>query len=238
MDPRLTTLEMSPPAGESSDLSAIVRQSLELALAGTSKVSPEILDIPGMSGRRYRYFINNLMERLAAPRYLEIGSWAGSTLCSALYGNKVDAVAVDNWSLFGGPADQFFTNLAAFKGASTVSFLEKDFRAIDFTTFGATFGKFNVYLFDGPHDFIDQYDGVMLAQPVLEQRNIQIVDDWNWSAVREGTQKAIADLGLRTEFRTEIRTSMDETAPEPPPGGHKNSDWHNGYFIAVLSRPS
>jgi hypothetical protein len=236
MEANVTLLETSPTAGSGSELPRLVRGALEDALTGVTKLVPEVLTIPGMSGRKYRSFINNLVERIPAPRYLEIGSWAGSTLCSAIYGNEVDAVAIDNWSLFDGPSDQFFRNLAEFKGTARVSFLERDFRTVDYTSLGRIFGQFGVYLFDGPHSFEDQYDGVVYAQPAVEPCYVQIVDDWNWPAVRGGTMKAIADLGLHIDFMAEIRTSTDEQhAPEPV---MERSDWHNGYFIGVLSRPS
>jgi hypothetical protein len=54
--------------------------------------------------------------------------------------------------------------------------------------------------------------------------------------VRDGTLKAIADLGLHVDFMAEIRTSLDDKHA-PQPVGEK-SDWHNGYCIAVLSPTS
>jgi len=236
MDAHVTLLETSSAADRRSELSHIVRRALEQALAGVTKLPPEILAIPGMSGRKYRYFINSLIEQLPAARYLEIGTWAGSTLCSAINGNSVTAMAIDNWSEFGGPSDKFFKNLAAFKGTARVSFLEQDFRQVDYATFPRSFGKFGVYLFDGPHTFQDQYDGITLAQPALEPCYVQIVDDWNWPQVRAATLKAIADLGLHIELMAEIRTSLnDQHAPHPICEG---SDWHNGYCISVLTAPS
>ena len=59
-----------------------------------------IYAVDGMSGLKYRYFINTLVGAVPNARYLEIGSWAGSTLCAAIHGNKVTAVAVDDWSQF------------------------------------------------------------------------------------------------------------------------------------------
>ena len=70
--------------------------------------------IEGMSGKLYRFFINTLVRQLGDAAYLEVGSWAGSTLCSAIHDNKVRAVAIDNWSQFGGPKDLFFKNLRTF----------------------------------------------------------------------------------------------------------------------------
>jgi len=236
MEPHVTVMETSPATGGDLELPQIVRHALEQAIAGVTKLPPEVLAIAGMSGKKYRAFVNNLIEQLPTPHYLEVGSWAGSTLCGAIFGNEVEAVAIDNWSQFGGPSDRFFSHLAKFKGSARVSFLEQDFRKVDYAAIGRICGPFGVYLFDGPHSFQDQYDGVSCAQPALEPRYVQIVDDWNWPEVRGGTLKAIADLGLHIDFMAEIRTSSDNThAAEPI---MERSDWHNGYFIGVLSRPS
>ena len=117
-----------------------------------------------------------------------------------------------------------------------MSFLERDFRSIDYKNIAEVFGLFDVYLFDGPHEHQDQLDGLLVAQPTLKPSYVQIVDDWNWPEVRSGTLQAIADLGLQVEFMAEIRTSMnDEHAPPP---FAEASDWHNGYCISVLSRPN
>lgn len=236
MEPQFSVLETAPASDDAARLVASVRLALDRAVAGTSKLPAELLGMDGMSGRRYRAFINNLIEGLPGARYMEIGTWAGSTLCSAIFGNRVEAVAIDNWSQFGGPSARFFANLAAFKGGARVSFVERDFRQVDFAGLAAVFGPFNVYLFDGPHEYQDQYDGLRSAQPAVDRCYVQIVDDWNWPDVRAGTVDAIADLGLRTELRVEIRTTLDdEHAPQPSGAG---SDWHNGYCISVLSRPS
>jgi hypothetical protein len=107
--------------------------------------------------------------------------------------------------------------------------LETDFRKVEFTSIG----KFNVYLFDGPHDAKDQRDGVILAQPALDDQFIMIVDDWNWEAVREGTFLGIREADIQLDHVVEIRTSLDGTQPELRGAG---SDWHNGYFIASCSK--
>ena len=39
----------------------------------------------GLSGRKYRSLINNLIQKIKDPRYLEIGTWLGSTACSAAF---------------------------------------------------------------------------------------------------------------------------------------------------------
>jgi hypothetical protein len=226
MDIHVTTVETP----EASVFSARVKTALNRAIVGEGKLSPELLSIDGMSGKKYRMLINNLIESIGDARYLEIGVWQGSTFCSAIYKNKVWALAIDNWTQFWGPCDRFYNHLALFKGPEAkVSFLETDFRGVDFLSIG----KFNVYFFDGPHDQIDQRDGVILAQPALDDQFIMIVDDWNWAFVRDGTLQGIAEVGLQLDHVVEIRTTLDNS--HPPLAGPA-SDWHNGYFIAACSK--
>src|SRR3954447_24894640 len=87
-----------------------VSSAFQDALKAHGKLEEPVLSINGMSGRKYRLFINNLIGGMTNPRYLEVGVWAGSTLCSAISKNTVSALAIDNLSEFGGPSDQFYAN--------------------------------------------------------------------------------------------------------------------------------
>lgn len=222
--------DATPAETASNPLAMNVATALRRAAANDGKLPTELLDLRGMSGRKYRLFINNLIASIADARYLEVGVWMGSTLCSAIHGNKVNAVAIDNWSQFGGPKAQFLTNLSRFKTPDAcVSFLETDFRAIDF----ASLGRFNVYLFDGPHEFDDQRDGIIRALPALDDQFVLIVDDWNWPQVRDGTMAAIRESSMRIDYVAELRTTQDDTHALV---AGARSDWHNGYYIVALSK--
>jgi hypothetical protein len=190
-----------------SALCNTVAAAFDSALAEVRHPAPAFLDLEGMSGRRYRLFANALIQNIPNPRYLEVGVWAGSTLCSAIVGNSVRAVAIDNWSQFGGPRERLLENLARFAALSEVRLIECDFRAVPF----GNQGRFNVYLFDGPHSEADQYDGLSLALPALDPEFVYIVGDWNWAEVRTGTRKAIEDLGLQIAHSIEVRTTTDNT---------------------------
>ena len=212
-----------------SDLVAAVKAAMVGATRLESKLPPEVLAIEGMSGRKYRHFINNLIAALERPRYLEVGVWQGSTLCSALYGNWIQATAIDNWSQFGGPKDRALENIYRWAGVNYVDVRDADFRMVDYAALGAH----DVYLFDGPHEERDQYDGIVLAQPALAHEFVLIVDDWNWPQVRAGTFCALRDLGLTILYDVQIRTTQDDTHPAVWGAA---SDWHNGYCVAVLRR--
>lgn len=199
-----------------------------------SNIPEWIIGMNGMSGKRYRHFINNLISDIEDARYLEIGCWKGSTSCSAIYNNSVDAYCIDNWAEFGGPKNIFCNNVQKCVDECDdigITFVESDFRDIVYEEIG----KYNVYLFDGPHTQQDQYDGLFYAQSALDNEFIFICDDWNWKKVRDGTFDAIAKLNLNILYSIDIRTTNDDSYP-PEENTMEKSDWHNGYYISVLSK--
>lgn len=224
--PHITQIEISgrPPLADA------LRSAFEDALAGRGEMDDAVYHVHGFCGRKHRLLVNNLIRSLDNPRYLEIGVFHGATLCAAIAGNKVKVVGVDNWTEYGGKANEFYANLAAIKGQeSSVTVVEQDFRTVDY----AAFGPFNVGFYDGPHSEQDQYDGARIVLEALESPGILLVDDWNWQRVRSGTMNAVRDLGRHIEFAIELRTSADDSIP---PWSHGHSDWHNGMFAAVISK--
>jgi hypothetical protein len=213
-----------------SEGARLVKHSFDQALNGERPLPSEIQEIDGMSGQKYRAFINNLVRSCPNPCYLEVGSWAGSTATAALSGNCASALCIDNWSQFGGPKDQFFQNIKKVLSEKIrFKFMECDFRSVDY----GSIGKFNIYLFDGPHGEADQYDGIVIAQPALTETFFLVVDDWNWRTVRVGTLRALAACRCQLECSIEVRTSLDGSTPSLH---GRQSDWHNGYFIAVVRK--
>jgi len=190
------------------------------------KLSQNVINMKGMSGTKYRYWINNFVSLQKNSRYLEIGSWRGSTACSAMLGNKLSLTCIDNWSEFLAPKKNFLKNIKMCENSeSEFKFIESDFRSVDYQSIG----KFDIYLFDGPHLEKDQYDGIQLALPALDETFTLIVDDWNWEQVRDGTNRALNDLGINTHCSITITTNAN-------PHWMEATDWHNGYFIALCSK--
>lgn len=185
----------------------------------------------GMSGKKYRYFINNLVSLIERPVYLEVGTFLGSTTCAAAWNNSAQITCIDNWSEFGGTKEEFLLNFnRASDSRCKFSLYESDFRKINFSALGV---PANIYLFDGPHTFEDHFDGIVSALPALDERFILIVDDFNFVPVREGTLSALKHLHLREICAIEIRTTTD--------GSHAKqcnqfSDWHNGCYITLLEK--
>ena len=106
-----------------SELKQHVEYAFEKAEKNESKITEGILNMDGMSGKKTRHFYNNLLNKVDA-RYLEIGTWKGSSVCSAMCGNKGKVICIDNWSEFGGPKDEFLTNFNLYKGENDARFIE------------------------------------------------------------------------------------------------------------------
>jgi len=208
-----------------------LRQAYEKSMALDTKIPPWVALLEGMSGKKYRYLINALIESLAEVQYLEVGSWKGSTACAAMYGNPGKAICIDNWSEFGGPKTDFLENIHKVMTAETeITHIEQDFRQVDW----ASLPKANVYLFDGPHQEQDQIDGIMFALPALKDAFFLIVDDYNFPEVRRGTQTAIEQSALHVHCAIEVRTTQNDKLAT---FFRSNlSDWHNGYYIAFVSK--
>ena len=224
--------------------SKILKTAFFQSWAINTKIPDWIKFMPGMSGRKYRYLINNLVSLIEDARYLEIGCWTGSTVCAALYGNQAKALCIDNWMKFKEEEEvkKFFntkdqridfeintkkiiTDKIDFK------FIESDFREVNYNALG----KFNIYCYDAIHEEQHQYQGVSIAQPALDDTYVLIVDDWNFMQVRKGTFNAIKDLGINIISKIDIRTTQNNTLPKLFHSHY--SDWHNGYFIAVCEKP-
>ena len=225
--------------------SKILKTAFFQSWAINTKIPDWIRFMPGMSGRKYRYLINNLVSLIEDARYLEIGSWTGSTACSAIYGNKAKIVCIDNWSQFNNTEDIPYQRVLNIKNPKkefeintkkvisekiNFKFIESDFRKINYNEVG----KFNIYVFDGPHEMKDHYDGITIVQPSLDDVFILIVDDWNVSKVRQGTLNAISDLSIKIISKIEIMTTQNNVVPKLLQC--QFSDWHNGYLIAVCEK--
>ena len=194
-----------------------------------SKVTEDILFMEGMTGIKTRHFYNNLLNTEDA-RYLEIGTWKGSSVCSAMCGNKANVICIDNWSEFDGPKDEFMMNFEKFKGENNAKFIESDCYKVDVSTLP----KFNIYMYDGNHSKDSHYKALVHYYDCLDNMFVFIVDDWNWKDVRTGTYDSLKKLNLNVLYEKEIKTTNNDT--HPPLGSYLQTQWHNGIYVAILQK--
>jgi hypothetical protein len=223
----------------------IVIRAFQNADRNLSKITEEsgILDIPGMSGKKTRHLYNNILN-MGDARYLEIGTWKGSTVCSAMYENNATVICIDNWSEFSQPDFSFFNtgtildlpfgnvkgdflrNFYRYKGVNNANFIESDCYTLD----TSILSKFNIYLYDGNHTEENHYKALVHYINNLDDIFIFIVDDWNWDDVRNGTRESFEKLNLTILYEQEIRLTNNNTP------SYDQETWWNGVYVAVLKK--
>ena len=208
---------------------SLIERSFYNAENNISKITDDIINMDGMSGTKTRHFYNNLLN-IEDARYLEIGTWKGSSVCSAMCENKATVVCIDNWSEFGGPKSEFLENFERFKGVNNATFIENDCFQVDISILP----KFNIYMYDGNHTNESHYMALLHYYKCLDDTFIFIVDDWNWKDVRDGTFNSIEKLKLNILYEIELRTTDDETHAEW--GSPEQRAWHNGIYVAILQK--
>ena len=211
-----------------------VRDSFEKSDVNESKLTAEISkrkNFDGMSGEKTRHLYNNICS-LEGGKYLEIGTWAGSSLCSSMYMNDLDITAIDNFS-WGGEKikNDFLHNIGKYNiKDNNIDVIDSDSFNVDLTKIGK---KHNIYLYDGCHSYDSHYKALAYYIDVLEDLFIFIVDDWNIPRVRDATCRSIKDLNLTVLYENEkIYTDDDTHTPHP----FAESNYWNGIYVSVLKK--
>jgi hypothetical protein len=203
----------------------LLKTAFQNAENNISKITNDIINMEGMFGTKTRHFYNNLLNTEDA-RYLEIGTWKGSSVCSAMCKNKAKIICIDNWSEFGGPKSEFLVNFEKFKGENEATFIENDCYKVDVSVLP----KFNIYMYDGNHDHENHYRALTHYYSCLDEVFIFICDDWNCKHIRDGTMMSIQNLNLKVLYEKEIRLNFDNIQTAD------NNGWWNGIYVAILQK--
>lgn len=160
--------------------------------------------------------------------YLEVGSYRGRSLVGALSGSATAVgFGVENFGEFGGDTaaarEELVGNLSRFGVSDRASIVDGDaFRMLGELRLP---GPVGVYLYDGVHSAFGQYAGLGLAEHLLADRAVVVVDDATWPQVARATDRYVAahsGYRLLAEFRA--RTQDDEL-------------WCNGLRVYAWERP-
>jgi len=197
--------------------------ALDNARKSISKIDPKVLydiTLPGQSmvSGMIPHLLNNLITE--KTRYLEIGTWKGTTAVSALYNNSPAHVTiVDSWEPRFGPTtkqdfidrcNKYLNYVPNFIHNDCFGFnpLEKDIHDIDF------------YFYDGEHEYQDHYKALTHYYDCLADEFILVVDDFNYEPVKPATMDAIRDKNIKVLYSEEL----------------SHPDCSNGLYIAVCKK--
>lgn len=185
-----------------------------------SKLTIDILNIHGYTSERIRHLLNNIGNAFPNTNYLEIGTWKGATLMSSIYNNSYKNIyAIDNWSEFEGPKDEFYSNTGGYK--NIIKFYEQDCFTFDLNNIKE---PIDIYFYDGNHDQESQYKALTYYNSALSETFILFVDDWEFDKVENGTRDAIKDLNYTIVNEWELMSDEPEGI------------WWHGFYVAIISK--
>lgn len=196
-----------------------IQQAIEKAHQYSSKLTSEVLALEGMSSTKFRHLLNNLVDD--KTRYLDIGTWKGSTVISAIYGHTPEFyVTIDDWSCHGNCTVDFHNNFKTLIGGEP-NFINQDSFTINLKE--NNIQDINLYLYDGGHLWEQQYDALDYFYDGLADEFIFIVDDYNEKKIQSATQMVLKDKNIKVDFEQYL------TSPS-------NQEWWCGTYIAACRK--
>lgn len=215
----------------------LVEDSIDKAEWGHSRLTSNELSVmyQGGSGFKERHLLNNLNSN-PGTKYMEIGLWRGSTFCSALMGNDIEAYGIDHWSFFGG-REEFDRNLTQERiGKNRVKVFDHDCWTLDRSQIGP---GVEVYFYDGDHTKKAQHDAYTVFNDILAPTFITVIDDWfhpnDKNFVQEGTREAFQELGYKV-LHERILGIDNHTYENGAQGGDISGYWL-GVGVFVIQKP-
>ena len=170
-----------------------------------------------MSSPKVKHLFNSILSRLPqGTRYLEIGCWEGGIFIPAMYNNNhikptvidiftdpngVEDNKLDSWEHHTITKNTFFANLEAYIPHHDIEVFVKDCFEEAILPVNR---KYNVYFYDGPHDFESQKRALTHYLPHLNDIFIYIVDDYEDLPVKSGTLAGIKECGFKIHYSHEL----------------------------------
>jgi predicted O-methyltransferase YrrM len=194
--------------------------------------------VPGMSTEHALTVLDLAVAGLGAGEcYLEVGSYRGRSVVGAmLHHPGRQAIAVESFAEFGVDPDrtraEVESTLREFGVADRVRLVVGDaFRGLDRSAVPEPVG---VYFYDGAHSRVAHYLGLALAEPLLAERALVIVDDWSWPQVRSATEayldrhpgyRVVAEMSAAADFDPRWCNGLVVLAWQRPPGWQAPGGW-------------
>jgi hypothetical protein len=178
-----------------ADIERFLRE-LPGQLEDVSRFEEILEDVPGLA-KANNLALLNVAARCLEPgeHYVEVGTFRGTSLISAMQGNDGNFVAIDNWSMGDGSQHQLVSNLDRYALRATII----DGDAFETLRRGIP-SPVGVYYYDNGHEYEQQLDGMRLAEPYLASPALVIVDDTDWERVERAVDDYLAAQPRATEI--------------------------------------
>lgn len=190
---------------------------------------PIEVDVPGISSARSRQLLNALGK--LSTSYLEVGVLNGSTFCSVLEGNSLDAYAVDHWKDKTQSADgsinikatkeEFIQNVKRYKGTNRVKVFDCNMLNVDLDDIS----YIDFLFYDANHSFDMTSNAVVYFADKLKNESILVFDDANFDGVVEGARDGMRKAGINIAYEKIILNDIEDV-----------DQWWNGVYIVVIGK--
>jgi hypothetical protein len=204
------------------DLTNHIDESIHWGEMEVSKLTQDVMDIHGITSNKVRCFLNNICS--IGGNYLEIGVFRGATFCSAIYGNDIHAIGLDNFAspnlmpmgvsqklatylkqnIDTPPQEDFINNVKRFGVTGKIDVYKTDYTTFDYSQLP----KLDIVFYDGDTRFHDQYVTLKKILPQFSKQTILIMDDWNWNSGAFG--KVVEEENLIITHYREIFTNGED----------------------------
>ena len=197
-----------------------VKRAVERTLRLESGIADDAAKVQGFASLAHRHLLNNLCNFIGC-NYVEIGCYYGASVVAAASRNSLfgEFTTVDNFVEWPGEIIDVAQVKANLKHAQNITLVEGDALTVDLPC------GFNVLYVDGDHTFAAQRDYVLRMFPRMAKRFILIVDDYDWTAVSEGTEAALQSLPVNRLFERHL--------PSEEPC---QVWWNRGVYVALLEK--
>jgi predicted O-methyltransferase YrrM len=177
------------------DVARFLRE-LPQQLEDVSRFDEILGAVPGLAKANNLALLNVAARCLGeGEKYVEVGTYRGTSLVSAALGNDGEFVALDNWSLGDGSPEQLERNLERHGVRATI--LDGD--AFETLRSGIP-SPVGAYYYDNGHAYEQQLDGLRLAEPYLASPSLLIVDDTDWVRVERAVDDYLSQQPRATEI--------------------------------------
>lgn len=194
----------------------LLKTRLEEVLAGDhdARFADVLSSLHCMSRPRVYAVLNACVSAMdPGELYVEVGTYQGGSLISALRDNDARAIGVDSFGEFQATNNQDITlrNLETFGVLPRVTLYNMGFQ--EYFAHCPADLKIQVYYYDGAHDYETQLAGMEAGWKFLQKGSIILVDDYTYPEVSRAINQFVANhVGeIKFQFVMLPTENTDET---------------------------
>ena len=201
-----------------NELIAHIENSIKFGELEVSKLTQDLINIPGLTSNKVKMFLNNLCN-IDNSVYMELGVYKGATFCSSMFQNNIYGIGIDNWNehelvpnthlltnqdFFNNSQEVFLSNVKKYCDTGKVEVYKNRFQDINYSNLQSP----DIIFYDGDISVNETVDTLNKVLTSCLRTFILVVDDWNWS--NKHVNKLLQYHKSTILYRKEIFTPIED----------------------------